>query len=342
VLITGGAGYIGSQTCKALAAAGFTPVTYDNLVNGHRWAVKWGPLVVGDILDRDRLREVFQHYRPAAVMHFAAYAEVEESIEQPLKYYRNNVVGSHTLLEVMNETDVEQLVFSSTCATYGNPKFVPINETHPQEPINPYGASKLMVERMLSDLGATKRVRSISLRYFNAAGADPEGEIGEARDSESHLIPRVLKAASTHSPITVFGDDYETADGTCIRDYIHVADLADAHVLALKALQSGSETACYNLGTGRGSSVREVIEVARSVTGLPIAIMPGARRPGDPSQLVCDASRAKRALGFEPHYDDLYEIVSTTWNWMLKQEGACVRAEAEAEPLLQGSMREPR
>ncbi|MGH9548823.1 MAG: UDP-glucose 4-epimerase GalE, partial [Terriglobales bacterium] len=297
ILVTGGAGYIGSHTCKALAAAGFMPIVYDNMVFGHEWAVRWGPLVRGDILDRPRLEEAFKQYKPIAVMHFAAYADVGESVEQPLKYYRNNVAGTLTLLEVMREHGVSQMVFSSTCATYGIPLAIPISEAHPQNPINPYGASKLMDEQMLEDVGRAHDIRSISLRYFNAAGADPDGEIGEERTSEGHLIPLVLHVAiGQRSHVTVFGTDYDTPDGTCIRDYVHVTDLAEAHVLALKGLGSGNKS--YNLGMGRGFSVKEVIQTARSVTGRNIAVVEGSRRPGDPSCLVADATRAKNELGW--------------------------------------------
>jgi UDP-arabinose 4-epimerase len=321
ILVTGGAGYIGSHTCKALSAAGFRPIAYDNMVAGHDWAVKWGPLVKGDILDRSRLEEVVRQFRPAAVMHFAAYADVGESVEQPLKYYRNNVAGTLNLLEVMRDYGVSQMVFSSTCATYGLPQTIPISELHPQNPINPYGASKLMDERMLADIDMTHGIRSISLRYFNAAGADPEGEIGEERNSEGHLIPLVLQAAAGRRPhITIFGTDYDTPDGTCVRDYVHVTDLAEAHVLALKALQNGSNSRSYNLGTGKGFSVREVIQTSRSVTERMIAAREGARRPGDPPHLVADAGRARSELGWKPSYDDLSQIVETAWNWLLQQQ----------------------
>lgn len=235
ILVTGGAGYIGSHTCKALAQAGFTPVSYDNLVYGHRWAVRWGPLEEGDIGDRARLDAVLERYRPAAVMHFAAYAYVGESVLDPGKYYRNNVAGTLTLLEAMRDHGVGHVVFSSTCATYGEPERVPIDEDHPQRPINPYGASKQMIERMLGDFAAAHGLGWIALRYFNAAGADPNSEIGEQHDPETHLIPLALDVAASARPsITIYGDDYETPDGTCIRDYIHVSDLADAHVLALR------------------------------------------------------------------------------------------------------------
>jgi UDP-arabinose 4-epimerase len=321
VLVTGGAGYIGSHACKALARAGYLPVTYDSLVYGHRSAVKWGPLEVGDILDLARLDQVFDEYRPDTVMHFAAYAYVGESVQNPGKYYRNNVAGSLTLLEAARDHGVERFVFSSTCATYGAPETVLIPEDHPQRPINPYGASKLMIERMLADFDAAHRIRSVVLRYFNAAGADPEGETGEHHEPETHLIPLVLDTAAGHRPhITVFGDDYDTPDGTCIRDYIHVTDLAEAHVLALRALESGAASTAYNLGNGQGFSVKQVIDAAREVTQRDIPVTVGARRPGDPPVLVGDASRSKRELGWEPRYHTLNTILRTAWNWTLSGE----------------------
>lgn len=267
ILVTGGAGHIGSHACKAIATAGYTPVSFDNLVYGHPWAVRWGPLEIGNIADRTRLDEVIEKYQPAAVMHFAAHAYVGESVQDPGKYYCNNVAGTLTLLEAMRDHGIDKLIFSSTCATYGVPNDVPIREDHSQQPINPYGASKLMIERMLQDFEVAHGLRSISLRYFNAAGADPGGEIGEAHDPETHLIPLVLDAAAGKRPaITVFSDDYDTPDGTCIRDYIHVSDLADAHVLALKALEAGAKTTACNLGNGQGFSVRQVIDSAARVS----------------------------------------------------------------------------
>ena len=327
VLVTGGAGYIGSHSCKALAAAGFVPIAYDNLASGHEWAVQWGPLEQGDILDRARLSQVFEAYSPAAVMHFAAHAYVGELVEQPAKYYRNNVAGTLSLLEVMREHSVEQIVFSSTCATYGVPQTIPIPDDHPQNPINPYGASKLMIERMLADFGAAYGLRSISLRYFNAAGADPDGEVGEDHDPETHLIPLVLEAAVGKRPnITIYGTDYDTPDGTCIRDYVHVTDLAEAHVLALKALQANCNSASYNLGTGNGFSVREVINTAHAVTGRAIAAKEGPRRAGDPSRLVADAIRAMSDLGWKPQYCDLEKVIATAWNWKVRrQSGTAVQ-----------------
>ena len=315
ILVTGGAGYIGSHTCKALAEDGLVPIAYDNMSSGHEWAVRWGPLERGDILDQARLDEVFKAYRPSAVIHFAAHAYVGESVEQPAKYYRNNVVGSLNLLEVMRDYGVRKIVFSSSCATYGNPQQIPIPDDHPQNPINPYGASKLIIERMLADFDAAYGLCSVSLRYFNAAGADPDGEIGEDHDPETHLIPLVLEAAAGERPhVTIYGTDYDTPDGTCIRDYVHVTDLAEAHVLALKSLRKKGLIESFNLGTGMGYSVREVIETARVVTGRTIPIVEGLRRPGDPPRLVADATRAKNKLSWKPQYSDLNQIIATAWH----------------------------
>ncbi|MCI5150007.1 MAG: UDP-glucose 4-epimerase GalE [Candidatus Electrothrix sp. MAN1_4] len=322
ILVTGGAGYIGSHTCKALAQAGYTPVTYDNLTYGHKEAVKWGPLEVGDIANRDQLDEVIAKYQPSEVMHFAAFAYVGESVENPGKYYRNNVAGTLTLLEAMRYHGINKLIFSSTCATYGEPQQVPIPEDHPQLPINPYGMSKLMVEQMLKDFGTAHGLQSIALRYFNAAGADPDGEIGEDHTPETHLIPLVLDAAmGRRSNITVFGDDYDTPDGTCVRDYIHVTDLAQAHVLALQKLEDLPSTnrqtpaSAFNLGNGRGFSVKEVIDVAEKVTWKTIPVKIGAQRPGDPPSLVGDATRVRQEMNWQPQYHDLEAIVETAWQW---------------------------
>ena len=316
VLVTGGAGYIGSHACKALAIAGFTPVAYDNLEHGHAEAVRWGPLELGDLADRARLDAVIAQHRPVAAMHFAAYAYVGESVTDPGKYYRNNVVGSLSLLEALRDHGIRACVFSSTCATYGVPQQLPLTEDHPQQPINPYGASKRMVERMLADFDAAHGLRSMSLRYFNAAGADPDGETGEGHDPETHLIPLVLDAAAGKRPhITVFGTDYATPDGTCVRDYIHVSDLADAHVLALRALLEGAATTAYNLGNGQGFSVREVIDCAQRVTGREVPAVLGPRRAGDPPTLVGDATRIRRELGWSPRLADLDTIIATAWRW---------------------------
>lgn len=319
VLVTGGAGYIGSHACIALASAGYEPVVVDNLVYGHEWAVKWGPLERGDIGDRAFLDGVIRRHRPVAVMHFAAYAYVGESVTDPGKYYRNNVGGTLTLLEAMRDHAITSLVFSSTCATYGTPERVPIPETAPQNPINPYGASKLMVERMLRDFDAAHALRSIALRYFNAAGADPGGETGEVHEPETHLIPLALDAAAGRGPgLTVFGEDYPTPDGTCVRDYIHVTDLAEAHVLALGKLQDGGGSDVFNLGTGHGVSVLELIAAVERVTGRKVPYTVGPRREGDPPALVSEGSRAMTELGWAPKLSDLDTIVSTAWAWHQK------------------------
>ena len=316
VLVTGGAGYIGSHACKVLAKEGYQPIAFDNLSSGHAWAAKWGPLERGDILDRTALDRAIEKYRPSACLHFAAFAYVGESVSNPGKYYRNNVAGSLTLLEALRDHGVDQFVLSSTCATYGTTDGVPIDETLPQAPINAYGASKLMVERMLADFHAAHRLRSVALRYFNAAGADPDVEIGEDHDPETHLVPLVLDAAcGDREAITIFGDDYETPDGTCVRDYIHVTDLAEAHVLALKALEQGLTHRAFNLGNGHGYSVREVIASVERVTGLPVPARLGERRPGDPARLISNSKRAASELQWRPRIAGLDDIISTAWEW---------------------------
>jgi UDP-glucose-4-epimerase GalE len=316
ILVTGGAGYVGSHACKALAAAGHTPVVYDNLGRGHRELVRWGPLEVGDLRDAARLAEVLARHRPAAVMHFAAFAYVGESVQDPALYYRNNVGGTLELLEAMQRAGVGALVFSSTCATYGIPERMPIDEDTPQRPINPYGSTKLVIERVLADFDAAYGLRSVSLRYFNAAGCDPDGETGEIHDPETHIIPRVLMAATGELPqVDIFGTDYPTPDGTCLRDYVHVADLARGHVQALEYLQRGGATTAINLGTGRAFSVREVIAAAEQVTGRRIPVREAARRAGDPPVLVADARRARATLGFAPRFTEIAPIVETAWRW---------------------------
>ena len=323
VLVTGGAGYIGSHACKALAKAGHVPVVYDNLVYGHREAVRWGPLVEGDIADRARLDAVIREYRPEAVMHFAAYAYVGESVADPGKYYRNNVAGSLALFEAMRDHGIGRLVFSSTCATYGLPQYTPMDERHPQRPINPYGASKLMVERMIGDFAGAHGLRAISLRYFNAAGADADGEIGEDHSPETHLIPLALAAALGSIPqLTIFGEDYDTDDGTCVRDYVHVSDLADAHVLALAALDANEPgLRAYNLGNGRGHSVREVVRSVERVTGGKVPLTVGPRRDGDPPRLVSAAALATSELGWTPQYSSIDQVVATAYAWMRRPAG---------------------
>ena len=312
VLVTGGAGYIGSHTCKALAARGIEPVTYDNLISGHRDAVRWGQFVQGDILDTERLTTTLAEYQPEAVIHFAAFAYVGESVEAPAKYYRNNVVGTLSLLEACRVSAVRRIIFSSSCATYGIPTQFPIRETTPQLPINPYGRSKLMAEHILEDHAAAYGFRYVALRYFNACGADPEGEIGERHDPETHLVPRALMAAKGDiSHLAIFGNDYPTADGTCVRDYIHVADLARAHVLAVDYLSKGGQNVALNLGTGHGLSVREILDAINRVTARSVPIVIEPRRPGDPPILVADPGMARERLAFSTKFSDIDTIVRT-------------------------------
>jgi UDP-arabinose 4-epimerase len=316
VLVTGAAGYVGSHAASALKAAGLIPVTLDNLSRGHRELVRFGPLEVGDILDGDRVLDVIDRYQPRAVMHFAALAYVGESVEQPERYYHNNFAGALSLLGAMRRRGLSRFIFSSTCATYGVPERQPMTEDLPQNPINPYGRSKLMVEQALRDLDTAYGIRSVSLRYFNACGAHPSGDIGEMHAPETHLIPRVLMAAAGEiEAVDVFGTDYPTPDGTAIRDYIHVCDLADAHVSALRYLETGGATTALNLGTGRGHSVREVIDSVARVSGRTPQCRFGARRPGDPPMLVADASRAREVLGFRPQWSDIDRIVGSAWTW---------------------------
>ena len=316
ILVTGGAGYIGSHTAKALARAGYRPVTYDSLVYGHRHAVKWGPLVEGDIADTAKLERVIKDEAIDAIVHFAAFAYVGESVTKPEIYFQNNVVGSLSLLDAMRHTGVKPIVFSSTCATYGMPDRMPITEDTAQRPINPYGETKLMIERALAWYGPAHEIRSVSLRYFNACGADPEGEIGEEHDPETHLIPLILDAAlGKRAAIDVFGTDYPTPDGTAVRDYIHVQDLAEAHVKALGYLFDGGQTTQVNLGTGTGNSVREVIDAVERVTGRTVPRREVARRAGDPPELVADPSKANGLLGWKPRMSDIDSIIRTAWAW---------------------------
>ena len=316
VLVTGGAGYVGSHACKALAAAGHRPVVFDNLSTGWRQAVRWGPLVEGDLADRAALDRALDAHRPDGVLHFAAFSNVGQSVAEPGLYWRNNVAGSLNLLEAMRDRGVGALVFSSTCATYGEAAGETLSEDDPQVPVNPYGQTKLAVEQMLTGFGAAHGLRAVVFRYFNAAGADPDGETGEAHDPETHLIPLVLDAAAgRRAAITVFGDDYPTPDGTCIRDYIHVMDLADAHVRGLEHLLAGGAGMALNLGSGHGHSVRAVIDAATRVTARSIPVTRGARRPGDPARLVSGSARATRILDWHPRYTDLDTIIRHAWNW---------------------------
>jgi UDP-arabinose 4-epimerase len=315
ILIVGGAGYIGSQTAKCVAQAGLEPVVFDNLVYGHRWAVKWGPFVEGDIADGALLVDVIKRHRVEAVIHFAAYAYVGESVVHPRKYFRNNVAGTLSLLDAMLDAGVRDIVFSSTCATYGEPEGVPIDEQHPQRPVNPYGETKLAIERALHWYQRAYPLRFAALRYFNAAGADPDGQIGEDHDPETHLIPLALDAALGGRPLEIFGTDYPTPDGTAIRDYIHVQDLADAHVAALARLRDGATGLFVNLGTGRGHSVREVIAAVEKVSGRKVPARESARRPGDPPALVADARLAADVLGWSARMSDIDTIVEHAWRW---------------------------
>jgi UDP-arabinose 4-epimerase len=316
ILVTGGAGYIGSHTCKALRNAGFDPIAYDNLTRGNPESVQWGPLEIGDINDNTRLRETLKRSRPAAVIHFAAFAYVGESNLNPTLYYQNNIGGTAALLDVMHECGVSKIVFSSSCAVYGTPSVIPITEELSYAPINPYGTTKMICERMLRDCAAAYPLSFIALRYFNAAGADPDGEVGECHVPETHAVPLLLEAAAGgRNNFIIFGDDYSTPDGTCVRDYIHVSDLADAHVKAVRALLEGAESTALNLGTGRGWSVREVVGTVRQVTGCNITVTVGARRPGDPPILVADATRARHQLGWRPRYADLAAQVTHAWLW---------------------------
>jgi UDP-glucose-4-epimerase GalE len=318
VLVTGGAGYVGSHAAKLLAESGHGVVVVDNLAEGHRAAVGKLPLVVADLLDREQIVRVVRDHRIDAVMHFAAFAYVGVSVTEPAKYYQNNIVGTLTLLDAMRETGINRIVFSSTCATYGIPQRVPIPEDHPQNPINPYGFTKLAIERALADYAHAYGLGYAALRYFNASGAAADGTIGEDHDPETHLIPLVLQVAlGQREYVEIYGTDYPTPDGTCIRDYIHVDDLAAAHLTALEKLRPGAQLK-LNLGTGRGASVEEVIGLCREVTGHPIPARATARRPGDPPELVADASLAKQVLGWEAQHKDPRTIIESAWRWHRK------------------------
>ena len=319
VLVTGGAGYVGSHANKFLHQQGFDTIVYDNLEYGHEECSKWGTLVLGDLSDRDNLRALFEENRIAAVMHFAAYTYVGESVQHPEKYYQNNVANTLNLLDAMIEHGVRRLIFSSTCAVYGNPVRIPISEDHPLDPISPYGRGKQMVETILQDFRAAHDLQYASLRYFNAAGADPESEIGEWHDPETHLIPLVLDTAlGKREHVKIFGTDYDTPDGTCVRDYVHVTDLAAAHLAALEHLRKTGTSDVFNLGNGNGFTVRQVIDEARRVTGEKIPVDEVGRRPGDPGTLIGSSDKARRVLRWTPRFGGLTEIIGTAWAWHKK------------------------
>jgi len=320
ILVVGGAGYIGSHTCLNLSEKGHTPIVYDNLLNGHKEFVKWGPFEQGDVRDRARLDQVILKYKPEAIVHFAGLIEVAQSINDPVAFFENNVSGSLTLFAAALNAGIDKLVFSSTCATYGIPRGGPIKEDHPQVPINPYGRSKLMVEQILSELCTRKSFRSVILRYFNAAGADPQGRIGEWHTPETHIIPLAIEAAKgIRSHFTIFGSDYPTTDGTCIRDYVHVCDLAEAHSRGIDHLISGGRSTALNLGTGSGTSVKEIVQAIELISRKPMPVVFSARREGDPPQLVADNTLAKALLGWEPR-NNLESIVISAWKWHLRTD----------------------
>ncbi|MDE3046279.1 MAG: UDP-glucose 4-epimerase GalE [Verrucomicrobiota bacterium] len=316
ILVIGGAGYIGSQTCKTLLKAGFLPVTYDNLSTGHAYAVKWGPFVQGDLADKGKLAETIRSFKPVAVLHFAADASAVESMHHPGKYYRNNVAGTLSLLEVMRDEGLLNLVFSSTCATYGNPQYNPITEEHPQLPISPYGRSKLIAEQMMADFDTAHELKTVTLRYFNAAGADLETHLGENHTPETHLIPCIIQVAlGLKEEIVVYGTDFPTRDGSAIRDYIHVQDLADAHVLALQHLLANRKSLQINLGTGVGTSVLELIDAVQKFCGKTVTVRLEQRRAGEPAMLAADNKKAKEILGFSPQHSSLPVIIESAWKW---------------------------
>ena len=316
ILVTGGAGYIGAHCCKALSALGYEPLVFDNFVTGHQKFVQWGDFFEGDICSSDDLIECLNRHPVDAVLHFAGFIEVGESVKDPAKYYANNVGGTLQLLRTVVDHGVKKFIFSSSAAVYGHPKQVPIEENHPLEPVNPYGWTKLVVEKMLADFQTAHNLRWVALRYFNAAGADASGRIGEQHEPESHLIPRLLDAAlKGERKVSIFGTDYPTEDGTCVRDYIHVSDLARAHVLALDYLNAGGDSDVFNLGQARGYSVKEVIKTASAVTGIKIPVQNEARRPGDPAELVASNQKATRLLGWKPSKSSLENILQSAFNW---------------------------
>lgn len=320
ILVVGGAGYIGSHMVKMLLDTGHDVITLDNLSSGHRDAVLGGIFIEGDLSDIACLNRLFEQYYPEAVMHFASFIQVGESVRKPDIYYRNNVTNTLNLLDAMLKYDVKKFIFSSTAAVFGEPDYVPIDEAHPNRPLNPYGRSKWMIEQVLADYDRAFEFRSVSLRYFNAAGADPEGQLGERHDPETHLIPLILQAASgRRENMHVFGRDYDTPDGTCIRDYIHIMDLCAAHLAALEYLNQDGATDCFNLGNGSGFSVQEVIDAVQKISGKKVTVLDGPRREGDPARLVADAKRAKTVLSWQPKFTELETIVSHAWQWELKQ-----------------------
>jgi UDP-glucose 4-epimerase len=319
ILVTGGAGYIGSHVVKVLGQKGCEILVYDNLSTGHEWAVLSGKVVKADLADKASLTKVLHDFRPDAVMHFAAFIQVEESVREPLRYFRNNTANTLNLLEALSENGIKSFIFSSTAAVYGIPEKVPVSEDAPLNPINPYGASKVMVEQILKDLSLSGDFRYISLRYFNVAGADPGGRIGQAYQNATHLITRALKTAKgEYQKLSVFGTDYDTSDGTCIRDYIHVDDLANAHVLTLDYLLNTRQSRIFNCGYGHGYSVREVVATAKKVTGIDFRTEDTGRRAGDPPSLIADSSRLQHELNWRPEHDDLEYIVGTAWQWEKK------------------------
>jgi len=321
VLVVGGAGYIGSHMVKMLSLAGHDVVTLDNLSNGYEDAVKYGEFIEGDIADAQLLNSIFSKTAFDGVMHFASYIQVGESVEKPSMYYKNNVTHTQVLLDAMVEHGITSFIFSSTAATFGEPEYIPIDEKHPQMPINPYGHSKLMVEQILADFDHAYGLKSVSLRYFNAAGADADGELGERHIPETHLVPLVLQAASgRRDSIAVFGTDYDTPDGTCVRDYIHINDLCSAHLLGLEHLVAGGESKAYNMGNGQGYSIKEVIDVAKKVTGNNFEVKLAERRDGDPAKLVADSSLLQKELGWSPQYTDLETIIRHAWEWEQKYD----------------------
>lgn len=316
ILVTGGAGYIGSHVCKTLSKKGFLPIAYDNLSTGHAYAVKWGPLIEGELTDQSKLDHVFHEYQPKAVMHFAANAIVVESMMNPAKYYHNNLFSTISLLEAMQRANIDLLVFSSSCSTYGHPHYIPITEEHPQSPINPYGRTKLMIEQMLSDFETAYQIRSVKLRYFNVAGADLEMQIGEDHSPETHLIPSIIQGAlGLREELVVYGTDFSTTDGSAVRDYIHVQDIADAHVLALKYLLENKRSVSFNLGTGKGFSALEIINAVQKYSGKSIPVRLEQRRAGEPAVLVASSDKAKEILGWSPQYSDLEILIDSAWKW---------------------------